>query len=521
MKILALTITDKNFFAGTITAVNSLLYYTQNWPKDWTLDIAVVTNGEYSTPLAHGQAEVFINAGYNRVTLYSHKKFEKPGRTFGAWQLKTYAAADLAAGYDLLLGFDSDLIFCSDVRDVIELSLKDGKFRGGEDGNFGAIPGATYTEEYAVYGIKPGTTAPYMSASCYFCPLNDINLQILQDWAVKTDTAMYNTQPTKIYPGHGDQGVLNAIIAATTGCKNVELLPNKLWSQHGPNFADRFIWNGESIINVDAGGAPVRTLHSCNTVKFWTTKYSPAGSKAAAVRRWCYAQFLRFLHFGPLANQPGLSTPLSARFSNQHHLFFDAIQNYELLCALDPTIKTKWRQLPAEWFGVAFTAVAALDVKRLDTWLSLLNNLQEDARVAVIGDSSPLAGTALAAALLPKRTQIILLPNTQQPKAAQINAEHLRLIKKCYPALALQITEVAADSFADSAPDAFADAVIVADAKNCANLQPLLKKWLRKTKTNGIIIGNDYSNAATNAAVRAVISQPQNDGVMWWTEKHA
>lgn len=338
MRILALTVTDRNFFAGTVAAVNSLLHYAQNWPKNWTLAVRVVTYGTLP-PEQIAAFEVAQNFG---VKLLPQQLFSKPERLLGAWQLKSYAAADLITDCDCLIGFDSDLVFCSDVADVLKQAIEDGNFYGGADYADASNPGITYPASYAVYGITPGLVAPYMSTSCYFCAARPNNVQILQDCAVKTNKAAYGPQAEKIYPGHGDQGVLNAVIAAATGGKNVKLLPNRLWSQHGPAHVDRIEFDDNRLVNVSAGGVAMRTLHACGSIKFWTPRYS--AEKLGALKRWPYAQFLRFLYFGAV---PCIS---AARFK---HLPRAAAALYPAITELDPTIKEKELPKPLQLAMIA------------------------------------------------------------------------------------------------------------------------------------------------------------------------
>ncbi len=64
----------------------------------------------------------------------------------------------------------------------------------------------------------------YMSTSLYLCAVNDDNQAILRRWAECCSSAEFNGRGP--YPGHGDQGVLNAVLFAADGSARVQLLDN-------------------------------------------------------------------------------------------------------------------------------------------------------------------------------------------------------------------------------------------------------------------------------------------------------
>ena len=52
------------------------------------------------------------------------------GPSHRPWELKAYAACDLAPQYDLIIGIDSDCVLCAGVGDVAYRALETGRFTG-------------------------------------------------------------------------------------------------------------------------------------------------------------------------------------------------------------------------------------------------------------------------------------------------------------------------------------------------------------------------------------------------------
>ncbi len=280
MGLVFLTVTDGFFFPGTVATVNSVLRFHPE------ARVRVVNNHVQKAPLTAEQRRVFENAG---VELVDASALAKPGRKLAAWELKAYAAADLTANDDVLVGIDSDCVMCGRIDDVIEEAVRTGKFLGGKDSR------THYDESYRVYGIEtPVTNDSYMSASLYTCALTPANREILNEWAVCCDRAIFGGGG--VYPGHGDQGVLNAIIYAKRGTEGVRTLENRLWSQHHCYWQEPLELRDEVLYNPIAG-AIQRSIHCGGTEKFWSTRHLDK-LKTAPKHSVNFAWFLALLWFG-------------------------------------------------------------------------------------------------------------------------------------------------------------------------------------------------------------------------------
>ena len=250
---LFLTVSDRFFFPGTLATVNSVRRFHPS------ASIAVINNNVDKPGLSSVQIACLAR---NDVHVYDAELFGSGRRKLGAWELKAYAAASLAGGYELLVGIDSDCVLCGSIGDVLDSALKSGKFHGGSDG------AVTYDDSYGVYGIEPGAANPkYMSTALYVCRVSEQNHQILQRWAECCDQAIFGGGG--VFPGHGDQGVLNAVIYQTFGSDGVEILPNGLWSQHWCYWQQTLELKDGRLANKSLGQSQ-RAIHCGGSEKFWT-----------------------------------------------------------------------------------------------------------------------------------------------------------------------------------------------------------------------------------------------------------
>lgn len=299
-----IAITDYDFFPGALATVSSVLEFQ---PR---ADIFVVYNEK--RPLTAPQLACIQHG--KQVSVLSSARFSANGRFINAWELKAYAANDLAAEYDVIVGIDCDCLLCSNVDDEIVRCFKTGGWLGGRDGD-----GADYDEAYRVYGLStPARNLRYMSTSLYFCAITDANRRILQRWANCCNRAMFNGTGT--CPGHGDQGVLNAVLFAEGRTDGIELLNNRLWSQHWTYWDSVIEYRDGVFRNLSAQGQRQRAFHCAGTENFWEKAHSRR-VRANPGRAYPYAWFLAMLWFGADRNRH--IDPLQYLPPASHHLCED------------------------------------------------------------------------------------------------------------------------------------------------------------------------------------------------------
>lgn len=320
-RALFLTVSDRAFFPGTLAAVNGLKRFH---PR---AEIVVVDNGIDKPGLTAGQRSV-LEAGGSRIV--EAEALDGPGRKLAAWELKAYAARDLSRNHDLLVGFDSDCLLCGPIDDVMAEALRTGRFMGGRDWQDGE--GVDYGDEYAAYGIRvPVHNDRYMSTSIYFCPLTRRNRGILEEWALCTNRARYNGLGT--LPGHGDQGVLNALLYRDLGPDGVGLLPNALWSQHWRFWTDEIVFSGGVFLNRSTASGRQRAFHISGVEKYWDISHARKVRGENRKQATAFAWFLFLLFFAGLGPGTAEFTDLLPRESwhliGEMHAYIESIRAFD------------------------------------------------------------------------------------------------------------------------------------------------------------------------------------------------
>ena len=327
MSHIFITVTDAAFFPGTLATVNSVREFH---PES---EIVVVQNDKH--PLTAAQAAYLGECG--RVRVLPSAAFALPGRFINAWELKAYAACDLAGGYEVIIGIDSDCLLCGRVDDAIARCRETGGFLGGQDGTH-----VDYGPAYRCYGIAtPARNPRYLSTSLFFCAVTEPNRQLLRRWAECCSAAQFNG--TGPHPGHGDQGVLNAVLFAANAGSRVGLLDNRLWSQHWVYWNSAIHHDGRRFINRTAGDQPQRCFHCSGAEKFWTREHSDRVARGHGLQLYPYLWFLALYWFGPGDGRELPAPELLPAASR--HLLADLVTYLPHIFPLCPRARSRWERL--------------------------------------------------------------------------------------------------------------------------------------------------------------------------------
>ena len=285
--------------------------------------------------ISGAQAECFREN--SRVRLIHSSELAGENRHLYPWELKAYAAHDLCEGYDVLVGIDSDCLLCSPVDDQFERCIRCAGFLGGQDGD-----GVDYGPTYGVYGIPtPGRNSRYMSTSLYFCAVNQENKRLLRRWTECCNAAEFNGRGS--YPGHGDQGVLNAVLYAENQSANVHLLPNALWSQHWVYWESIIEFRDHAFFNRSFAGEKQRSFHCGGTEKFWERSHRDRLIGGHSRQTLPYVWFLTMLFFGSCRNWS--IDPFQYLPPASHHLADDLVQFLPQIFQIYPEARSLWEEV--------------------------------------------------------------------------------------------------------------------------------------------------------------------------------
>ncbi len=333
------TVTDYAFFPGTLATVGSILEFQPD------ADVFVISNEKHA--LTAPQAECLRRN--SRVRLLDSSRFAANGRYINAWELKAYAANDLAEGYDVIAGIDSDCLLCSNVDAEICRCFESGRFIGGKDGN-----GVDYDDSYRVYGIAtPARNPRYMSTSLFFCAVTDDNKRILRKWAECCSAAVFNGKGP--YPGHGDQGVLNAVLFAEDAIDKVELLDNRLWSQHWIYWKSIIDYCNSVFINRSGENQRQRAFHCGGAEKYWAKEHIDRVLDDHSLQTYPYVWFLVMLWFG--ASRNWSVDPLQYLPPASHHLVTDLVHFLPQILQVYPPARALWDDLTDSMIDRVLTGI--------------------------------------------------------------------------------------------------------------------------------------------------------------------
>jgi cephalosporin hydroxylase len=390
---------------------------------------------------------------------------------------------------------------------MVEESLSTGLIMGGKDGE-----GAIYDERFTPYGITPDPKrTPYMSTSCYFLPVTEVNQKILRLWSNRTNTAVYGPQKEKRYEGHGDQGVLNATIYAETSHDNVRLLDNSTWSQHWVFESHVIQWDGSCLFNYSSKNK-MRTLHCGGSNKFWTKGCSEKRETTGGSQRWAYAHFLRMLFLGGPAwdKDPALVIP-----DNQHHLLADFINYHQLIRVMEPDFRQLYEEkLQWQWLHRLCTSVDQHRMMTLngsgsmDRYIDLVKTLPDNSLIVEAGSYIGGSIVTLAAALLARGHTIWSaesftgnLDNTVDGWLLPALKKYVQNTKSNLPFLNINIAQLPGQFAASMFEDESIDFMFIDGDHSTEAVLRDIEIWLPKVKTGGILAGDDIEWVSVKQAV--------------------
>lgn len=200
---------------------------------------------------------------------------------FGCWVAKQQVPSELVEQVHTLCLLDADLILLSRVDDVFEFAER-GKIVGTLD-----VGDIEYGGDYGVYSPKiVGVRHPYMNSG--FLALNlrhHWDLVGLWEFTSRFGHHSRDRGAPFHFPGHGDQGLLNALMAHLGLIKSMEILPEKTWCNsagwHGNERVSIAEQHGDRlVVMAEPLGQRQRVLHSTGP-KWWTLEgrrhFQPAG----------------------------------------------------------------------------------------------------------------------------------------------------------------------------------------------------------------------------------------------------
>lgn len=508
-----ITVTDWNFFPGTLATVNSVLEFHP-------LATVYVVENE-GRALSAPQAACFGNDP--RVRLLGSGQFGHSGRHIAAWELKAYAMADLAeqGEYDVLVGIDSDCLLCSDVDAELRFCLQSQGFLGGKDGD-----GVDYDAAYAVYGIAPpARNERYMSTSLYFCAVNAANIVILRRWAECCTAAAFNGKGP--YPGHGDQGVLNAVLFAADRSARVHLLDNALWSQHWSYWQSAIDFRDGAFVNRSAGDRRQRSFHCGGGDKYWAAGHRDRVFDSHPGQMYPYVWFLAMLWLGRCGD--GAVDPCQYLPPSAHHLAHDLVHALPMIMQVYPPARQRWERLGDRVIERVFDGIPrfmSLHGGSLTETMGLVSAHLAVRRYVEIGSYEGGSILALAFRFASRDIQFYSVESfagnhdgTMDGHSLPSRAAYLANLAR-FPTLRVQYVPGDSALAADMFDERSVDMLFIDACHETAAVLRDIDRWMGKLAPGAIVAGDDYgwTSVAEAVAQRFADVRVTPSGCVWWTE---
>lgn len=464
IRLAFVTVTDEPIFPGTLATVNSVLEFHPE------ADIFVVSN--HREPLTLPQLECL--QGFERVHVIDSRKLDAPERHIEAYALKAYACHDLCAGYDVIAGMDSGCVLCSDVSDVVQRCHERGGFLAGRDSD----------------GVS-------MSTSLYFCAVNARNRAALVRWGNGS------------YPRTGD----------------IELLDNRLWSQHRTYWDSVIHFREGSFFNVSAYGQRQRSFHCEGSQKFWLYEHRDFVLDGHELQMYPYIWFLTMLWFGPCGNWK--MDPHQYLPSASHHLFHDLIHFLPQIIQVYPRARERWNALSDAMINRALDGIPrmlSLEGGSMSEVIGLVATHPGTRRYVEIGGYEGGSVLTLGLRFLNRDIDFYSVESFMGNLSGTVDGQPLPSRRKFSEHLArfpgLRVNLVPGDSQLAAAlfEDASVDCVFIDACHDTLAVLRDIDVWLPKIRPGGIIAGDDYGWDSVRTAVnqRFPSANVTPIGWVWW-----
>lgn len=266
---------DRNYFPGLRALLNSIHAYHGR-----ELPVFVLNHG-----LDREQLQ-YLETHPVRPQVVATGIF--PFASAGAWEAKQQVAAWLLPVVRCLYLLDADLVLTSRVDDVFILA-EEGRIVSSTDGE-----GVTYSQEYTAYSVNlPGRRERYFNTGA-LCMDIRLHWDLTALWAFSSRYGKYAPHeglPLGL-PGHGDQGIFNAVAHMLRKEECFHVLREEEWCGSTKESPLQITGRNEdgrlTVTNLDTGG-PQRLAH-CTGAKWWTdggrARQNRLGDKYAVFRHF-------------------------------------------------------------------------------------------------------------------------------------------------------------------------------------------------------------------------------------------
>lgn len=507
--VAAFTVTDHDYFPGTLASVNSLLLH------DRTVEVWVVEDG--SRPLTGAQRRLL--SGHARVHVAdAHALTGEP--VHDPWSLKALAAAALLEHTDVLVGFDSDCVVCGPVSDVVEACAASLGIAApvADAAQPCTDPAATLRVQ-----VPGGSPAPVLT-SFFAVARSPENQRLIARWAADCRAAVH--EGTGLHPFYRDAGVLSALLVEEAAQGRVDLLDSRVWAQDGSYWDAVVTQQDRRFVNLSAGGLQQRAFHCAGRMKPWTWEHHDRVTDTHQSQMTGYVWFLAMLWCGPCTDWT--VDPFQYLPARCHHLLTDLIDLLPQVFQAFPPARYRWRDLGD---AIVERAVAGIPmcltfgIGRLTELIRIVQTHVHIRRFVEVGSYEGGALLALALRFQYRDIDFYAVESFTGNEDGTMDGFPLPSRRRYqqhlnrFPHLRARLVPGESGTAASLFDDGSLDMVFIDAAHDTASVARDIEAWLPKIAKGGILAGDDYPMASVRAAVDARVPDVQvtATGGIWWT----
>jgi predicted O-methyltransferase YrrM len=363
-----------------------------------------------------------------------------------------------------------------------------------------------------------------MSTAVYFFAVNEVNRQTTQRWTECCSAAVFNR--TGKHPGHGDQGVLNAILYAEDRSARVELLENSLWSQHWVYWKSIIDFADGKLLNRTSASRLQRSFHCGGAEKFWFPEHRDRVLNGNALQVYPYVWFLAMLWFGKCRSWG--KDPYQWLTPRSHHLVQDLVNFLPQILQVLPRSREMWNDVSDPMINRAANGVPramSLGGGSMSEVFRLVAQNPQIRRYVEVGGYE--GGSLLALALRFANRDIDFycvesfmgnLNGTMDGHRLPVRQKFLENLMK-YPALRARLIPGQSVHAARLFDDQSVDCVFIDACHETPAVIADLDAWIPKITPGGILAGDDFRWESVRCAVHQRLGEVQatQSGDVWWT----
>ena len=308
----------------------------------------------------------------------------------------------------------------------------------------------------------------------------------------------------------------------------VELLENRLWSQHWAYWDSIIDYSAGAFVNRSFQNQRQRAFHCSGLEKYWTREHSIRVLDRYALQTYPYVWFLAMIWFGICRNWS--VDPLLYLPSQSHHLVQDMIDFLPQIFQVYPRARSIWDSLTDPLTDRVLNGIPRAPSQgggSMSEVMALVASHGAIRRYVEIGSDEGGSILALGLRFANRDIDFYSVESVMGNKVGSVDGHPLPSRRKYIGNLArfpqLRVNLILGDSAlaASLFLDISIDFLFISGCHDTAAMLRDIDMWVPKLTPIGIVSGDEYGRESVRAAVGQRFSniKVSTSGNVWWTRK--